>query len=246
MIDPDNAIDEVHETRDTQKDPGGNNEGYFDFSVENANTAANSALYASSAVVRPTEEGDGLYFKFRVNGKTYEEFYDTEITGKNGPVEAEINVTNITNFIIPDIKIVVWYIDVLTNDIEVEVSPMSKTFTLFPNETYTYVAMLDADMTDKFRKAGKYRAIILCESPDNLNVGASAETPSVFWDTGDEDPDLEVYEDSDTGDNTPDSGSDDGNETNRFKRSSSGCDSGFGGIALILAGLAVLMKRKQH
>ena len=123
-----------------------------------------------------------------MNGKTYEEFYDTEITGKNGPVEAEINVTNITNFIIPDIKIVVWYIDVLTNDIEVEVSPMSKTFTLFRNETYTYVAMLDADMTDKFRKAGKYRAIILCESPDNLNSGALAETPSVFWDAGDDDP----------------------------------------------------------
>ena len=61
VIDPDSAIDEVHETRDTQKDPGGNNEGYFDFSVENANTAANSALYAGSAGVRASEDGDGLY-----------------------------------------------------------------------------------------------------------------------------------------------------------------------------------------
>ena len=111
VIDPDNTIDEVHENRDIAKDPGGNNEGYFDFSVENANTAA----YASVSEVRTSEEGDGLYF-FRVNGKTYENFYDTEIAGKEGPVEAEINVTNITDFIIPDIKLVVLYIgDVQSN-----------------------------------------------------------------------------------------------------------------------------------
>ena len=112
-----------------------------------------------------------------MNGKTYEEFYDTEITGKNGPVEAEINVTNITNFIIPDIKLVVWYVvDVRNNgetiDIDIDSRPVSKTFTLFPNETYTYTLMLDDAMTDKFREKGKYKAMILCETPDDVRRGS--------------------------------------------------------------------------
>lgn len=71
VIDPDNVIDEVHETRDLAKDPGGNNEGYFDFSVENFDTATYASEAMSGAGFRASEEGDGLYFRFRVNGKTY-------------------------------------------------------------------------------------------------------------------------------------------------------------------------------
>ena len=259
VIDPDNTIDEVHETRDLAVDPGGNNEGYFDFSVENVDTA----VYASDAMkaaFRASEEGDGLYFRFRINGKTYEEFFDSEIASSDGLIEANISVTNITDVVIPDINLAAYYIEVNDDDIGLEVSVLSKKFTLFPNETYNYTMILDADMTDKFRSLGKYLALIVCETPDDFAIGGNLlsglrpDLNAVMME-GDDDPDLDVYVDSGNEDTSTDGGGDSGNNDTSGGPGSSGggCDAGkshdarhagaTGGMAL-LALAVILIKRR--
>ena len=246
VIDPDNAIDEVHETRDLATDPGGNNEGYFDFSVENADTAEYASASMRSAGVSASEEGDGLYFRFRINGKTYEEFFDSEIAGTNGPVAANISVTNITDVVIPDINLAVYYLDVVDDNVNSDVSVLSKKFTLFPNETYNYTVMLDAETTDKFRECGKYLALILCETPDDFSIGGfSLSNPNAVMMAGDENPDLEVYTDSDTDGGTGGGDSDGGSSSgNKPGSSGGGCDAGFG-IAGMMIALTFILRRKD-
>ena len=248
VLDPDNAMDEVHETRDLARDPGGNNEGYFDFSVENADTA----VYASDAMkaaFRASKEGDGLYFRFRINGKTYEEFFDTEITGTDGPVTANISVMNITDVVVPDIDLAAYYLEVNDDNIDAEVSVLSKKFTLFPDETYNYTLILDDDVADKFRRFGKYLALIVCDTPDDFSIGGinlPSNLNAVVMD-GDDGPALNVYtvsENEDT-DLNPDGGSDTDSDTvtDRFGSPDSGCDAGFGGIAVL--GLAIILMKRR-
>lgn len=249
VIDPDNAIDEVHETRDLAKDPGGNNEGYFDFSVENADTAEYASASMRSAGVRASEEGDGLYFRFRINGKTYDDFFDTEITGTEGPVAANISVTNITDVVIPDIDLAAYYLDVVGDNVTSDVSVLSKKFTLFPNETYNYSFMLDDDMADKFREKGKYLALIVCYTPDDFSIGGMNLKLNLNAVTmaGDANPALEVYTDSgnDDGNNGGNSDGGNGNSGNKVSGSSGGgCDAGFSISGMMIA-LTLIFRRKH-
>ena len=146
--------DEVHKTRSAE-DPGGNNEGYFEFSVENAKSAKASSI--TSAFSAASEEKI-IFPTITFNGKeSWDAFYDEYIAGTEGPVSMEIVVTNEMSYTLPNTKVIAFYLDAeeWSRDQTIGTSTFTKNFTLFPNETYKFDVTIEADIADKMREVGK-------------------------------------------------------------------------------------------
>ena len=87
----DYAGEEVHKTRNLTADPGGNNEGYFEFSVENAANSLNSSKALMRAMLKARASADddiGIEMpEMTYNGKeTWAEFFNEYIASTTGPV----------------------------------------------------------------------------------------------------------------------------------------------------------------
>ena len=235
VIDPEKAMDEVHETR-TNADPGGNNEGYFSVSIQNADTAAYVSSVRTSGFRAAIDTDEIIFPTMTYNGKEmWREFYDEYIASSDGPVSMTVTLTNNMDYTIPDTEIRLSYIDpeLLDTDDPIGTADFVKKITLFPHETYTYEITIDADIADKLRRVGK----------DNTACGYTCFWLEDFLTAeqieeileGDADPELEVYDAS--GDVEPEMNADNPGS------SGGGCDAGLGVIGM-LALAVILMKRR--
>ena len=237
VVDPENAMDEVHETR-TSADPGGNNEGYFSVSIMNADTAAYASSVRTSGLRAAISSKDIIYPTITFNGKeTWREFFNEYIASTDGPVQMTVTLTNEMDYAIPDTEVRGLYLDLEawhdTGNVDeaVGMSAFVKRFTLFPHETYTFDITIDADFADKFRRVGSYYSTCTYTLNGILDlIDDDEEIPE-----GDADPVLEVH---DAGDNTESE-----TATNTVGSAGGGCDSGLGGIAVL--GLAVILMKRR-
>lgn len=152
-IDSWGKITEVHEKRDLAKDPGGNNEGYFEFSVEDLNSAvASTAMLAQKIMSSAAGEDSIVMPEMTLNGKaTWNDFYDEYIAGTDGPVDIDIVIVNKMPYTLPDTEFKITY----TDGTNIDSAVYGKMFTLFPNETYKTSVVIDDDFADKLREVGK-------------------------------------------------------------------------------------------
>ena len=181
----DYAGDEVHKKRDVTTDPGGNNEGYFEFAVENLPTVAATSI--KNASFKASAEDEIIFPDITFNGiEKWEQFYKEYIAGTEGPVSMEVVITNNMPYTLPDTEVTaVYYDDELLKEHTIGSATFVKKFTLFPHETYKFDVNIDADIADKMRKAD----FTFCSY-------------TLFWleylfdsvyGEGDTDPDLEVF-----------------------------------------------------
>ena len=198
IIDPDNNINEVHEKRDLTKDSGGNNEGYFEFSVE-AGASAMTTKAAINAVRLAASNNDFELPDITYNGyKKWSDFYDAEIANSEGPVYLDVVITNKTSYTLPDTELKAAYIDpeIWQNEQRIPSTVFGQSFTLFPNEIYKFSVVIDDAFASEMRRVGNkntfctYTMFWLDDvlSPDNIL-------------TPDSDPELEIY----NSDSTPES-----------------------------------------
>lgn len=160
VIDPDDNMKEVHEKRDMANDPGGNNEGYFEFSVEDPASAISTSNLEQN-VIRASAEGDGeaaiIWPEITFNGEaSWGDFYDKYISGTTGPAALKVVIVNKMPYTLPDTEFKITYFDTSNPDnVGIESAVYGKSFTLFPNETYETSLVIDGDFADKLREAGK-------------------------------------------------------------------------------------------
>ncbi len=181
----DYAGDEVHKKRDVTTDPGGNNEGYFEFAVENLPTVAATSI--KNASFKASAEDEIIFPDITFNGiEKWEQFYKEYIAGTEGPVSMEVVITNNMPYTLPDTEVTaVYYDDELLKEHTIGSATFVKKFTLFPHETYKFDVNIDADIADKMRKADftfcSYTLFWLEDLFDSV------------YGEGDTDPDLEVF-----------------------------------------------------
>ena len=235
VIDPADEMDEVHETR-TDADPGGNNEGYFSVSIQNADTAAYVSSVRTSGFRAAVDPDEIIFPTMTYSGKTmWREFYDEYIASSDGPVSMIVTLTNNMDYTIPDTEIRLAYVDpeLLDTDDPIGTADFVKKITLFPHETYTYDITIDDDTADTLRRVGK----------DNTACGYTCFWLEDFLTAeqieeilaGDVDPELEVYDAS--GDVEPET------DTETVRSSGGGCEAGTGGIVMLA--LAVILKKRH-
>ena len=235
VIDPLNEKQEVHETRDPTKDPGGNNEGYFEVEVLNREAAAYASSVRASGFRGAIDEDELIFPTITFNDKTkWADFYDEYIASSDGPVNMTVTLTNNMDYTIPDTEIRLTCFDPeqWSRDQTIGTLDFMRKITLFPHETYTYDLTIDADIADKLRHVGQdntFCSYTCFWLTDLLAAEKPEEIPE-----GDPDPELEVYDAS--GDVEPEMNADEPGS------SGGGCEAGFGGIAV----LAVLILRKRQ
>ena len=176
----DYAGDEVHKTR-SDSDPGGNNEGYFDFSVENvnsSNTVQSIMLRAGNPDITYNDK------------QTWKEFFNEFIANATAPVYMTVKITNNMASTIPDMEIKATY---KTNQ-ATEEAVFVKNITLFPNEMYTFNIVIDAEFVEKLQKAGVDSTD--CSYTINQREESSPTLTGLLGNTtfqGDADPKLDVF-----------------------------------------------------
>ena len=122
--------EEVHKTRDLTTDPGGNNEGYFDFSVEN--------VISNNILTEMLNNGDnedisGVLMTY--NGKqTWNEFFNEYVANTTGPVYLTVKITNNMPHTLHDTEIKAVYKTEQSAD---EETVFVKNITLFPKSLFS-------------------------------------------------------------------------------------------------------------
>ena len=188
VIDPLGGLQEVHEKRDLAVDSGGNNEGYFEFSVETVETAA-----AASAVMASANDDDFEFPDISITYSgyaTWDEFYDAKIASTDGPVSLDVVIVNNSAYTLPDTELKAVYVDeaLWESDEEIPSAVFGHSFTMFPYETYRIRAVIDDDLADNMRRVGKdstfchYTMFWLDDLLEEAGIVLSA----------DENPELEV------------------------------------------------------
>ena len=187
VIDPENVMQEVHEKRDLAVDSGGNNEGYFEFSVEGNNASVTAGSLDGVRASLTQEERDNLeYPTLLINGEdSYPSFYDKYIKDSEGPVEIELTITNNEDITLPDIYLQASYQD---PDAQLFKTFYCKKIVLFPNETYTTRFVLDGEDAEKVRELASRWSWIHYDIAGDF---FSTEYLEALL-SGDPDPELEV------------------------------------------------------
>lgn len=263
-IDPNNAIKEVHESR--MKSPtevadcGGNNEGFFPFSVLHlteanakkiigaSSAAPTGVLYASSmnGAVRASskvEQVPSLNTKVHFNGSenidaVYEYLRQAKITSPDTDVVIDCEVENVTAVIFPEAILYGLNIkpgeEYYRNNSD---GAIEFNYAAFSNAFVRHDMMLFPNDTTRFTFSVRPADIDF----DNGAVFALIIPNMPITNSGngeDNYPDPVI---DDTPSENPD---DDSTESNYHGSSSGGCDMGFGSMVMIsLAGLYVFMKR---
>ena len=210
LIDPEGKLPEVHENRDTTKDPGGNNEGYFEFTVEDVESAkATAAFYAgdfSAAGFKASLSEEDVVFPTMTFGgySTWDEFYNAKIANTDGPVEMEVTITNHMDLTIPRVEIIAVYLDpeLWADKQEIGCAHFARNITLFPYETYRYTFTIGDNVADELRKVGAINTV--CSyTPRSLFelLYGTEDSPGLI---GDADPELEVASGDVSADAEPD------------------------------------------
>ncbi|MBQ4402608.1 MAG: hypothetical protein II832_10605 [Synergistaceae bacterium] len=198
LIDPEGKLPEVHENRDEKKDPGGNNEGYFEFTVEDVESAkATAAFYAgdfSAAGFKASLSEEDVVFPTMTFGgySTWDEFYNAKIANTDGPVEMEVTITNHMDLTIPRVEIIAVYLDpeLWADKQEIGCAHFARNITLFPYETYRYTFTIGDNVADDLRRVGAINTV--CSyTPRSLFelLYGTEDSPGLI---GDADPELEV------------------------------------------------------
>ena len=189
VIDPDNAINEVHEKRDLTTDSGGNNEGYFEFSVEGIESAMTTRA-AKDAVRIAASNNDFNFPDITYSGyESWKDFYNAKIADTDGPVSLDVVISNNSSYTLPDVEIKAAYVDpeIWKNEQIIPSAVFGHSFTLFPYEKYKFSVVIDDAFADEMRRVGE------------TNTFCSY---TMFWLNdilsrdileGDSDPALEVY-----------------------------------------------------
>lgn len=210
LIDPENKMKEVHENRDLTKDSGGNNEGYFEFTVEDVESAkATAAFYAgdfSAAGFEASLSEEDIVFPTMTFGgySTWDEFYNAKIANTDGPVEMEVTITNHMDLTIPRVEIIAVYLDpeLWAEEQEIGCAHFARNITLFPYETYRYTFTIGDNVADELRKVGAINT--MCSyTPRSLFelLYGTEDTPGLI---GDDDPELEISSGEGSADVEPD------------------------------------------
>ena len=263
-IDPDNAIVEVHESR--MKSPtevadcGGNNEGYFPFSIfhlnaENAqkvargsSVAPNGVLYASSVngSVRASTEVEQipqLNTKVRFNGSenidsVYAYLRQAKITSPDDEVVIDCEVENVTAVVFPEV--ILYGLNLKPGEEYFRYNDDGETefvYEAFSNAFVRHEMMLFPNEVTRFTFSVKPSDIDF----DNNAIFALIipNMPITNSGNGEDDyPEPVIDDDSGT------SGEESSEETSRPGSSGGGCDVGFGSMIMIsLAGLYALRKK---
>ena len=155
VIDSEKKMPEVHENRDLAVDSGGNNEGYFEFSVETVETAAAASAVKASAGLDDFEFPD---ISIKYSGyETWGEFYDAKVASTDGPVSLDVVIVNNSSYTLPDTELKAVYYDeeLWENEKEIPAVVFGHSFTMFPHETYRITAVIDDDLADTMRRVGK-------------------------------------------------------------------------------------------
>ena len=280
-LDPDNTIQEVHESRmtndgNTIRDVGGNNEGYFPFSVlrlteENLQkmpqylmassfeSENNRMIYSSSFVKSSAASNDKIAFipnhvivndgevKVKLNGSDdvsgiVDILRQAKETNPRAPVTITAEITNTTGIIFPEVMLYgvnlksgspLFDVDENGNTVPApafyEDAFVREEFALFPGETLRLPFRVIPGDVDFVNGWGFY---LYHASP--MTGGEYSNTfPDPVIDL------TPVSSDSSSEQEESSQG------ITILSSSSSGCDTGFGGLAMmILSGLAVLIRRK--
>ena len=262
-IDPDNAIVEVHESR--MKSPtevadcGGNNEGYFPFSIfhlnaENAqkvargsSVAPNGVLYASSVngSVRASTEVEQipqLNTKVRFNGSenidsVYAYLRQAKITSPDDEVVIDCEVENATAVVFPEV--ILYGLNLKPGEEYFRYNDDGETefvYEAFSNAFVRHEMMLFPNDVTRFTFSVKPSDIDF----DNNAIFALIipNMPITNSGNGEDDyPEAVIDDDAGTSD-------EDSSETSSPGSSGGGCDVGFGSMIMIsLAGLYALRKK---
>lgn len=279
-LDPDNTIQEVHESRmtndgNTIRDVGGNNEGYFPFSVlrlteENLQKmpqylmassfeSENNRMIYSSSFVSSAASNDKIVFipnhvivndgevKVKLNGSDdvsgiVDILRQAKETNPRDPVTITAEITNTTGIIFPEVMLYgvnlkagspLFDVDENGNTVPApafyEDAFVREEFALFPGETLRLPFRVIPGDVDFVNGWGFY---LYHASP--MTGGEYSNTfPDPVIDL------TPVSSDSSSEQEESSQG------ITILSSSSSGCDTGFGGLAMmILSGLAVLIRRK--
>ena len=204
VIDPDDNIQEVHEKRDLTKDSGGNNEGYFEFSVEGAESATTTRA-AIDAVRLAASNNDFELPDITYSGyEKWSDFYDAKIANTDGPVYLDVVITNNSSYTLPDTELKAAYIDpeIWQNEQRIPSTVFGRSFTIFPNETYKISVVIDDAFADEMRRVGNTNTFCMYTmfwlddilSPDNiLTPDSDSELEIVNSDTDTESEDVIIY-----------------------------------------------------
>lgn len=196
VIDPDNNINEVHEKRDLTTDSGGNNEGYFEFSVEGI-ASAQTSREQKDAVRIAANNNNFTFPDISFSGySTWDEFYDAKIANSGGPVSLDLVITNNSSYTLPDNELNAVYFDPDIGNAE-QVIPTkfySHSFTLFPYETYKTTVVIDDYFAGEMRRAGRDATIF-----EYIMYGLDILSEDAVL-IPDSDPELEVLSGDSSGD----------------------------------------------
>ncbi len=255
-VDPDNAITEVHESRMKSSteiaDCGGNNEGFFPFSVMHLENVSNTA--ASS--VRATDEPDyndlevlpWSCVRITFNGSDslisiLDDFHERKLTSPDDPVVFDCEVTNLTSTNFG--KVILYGFNLVNNENQVSQENdelqflpenyknafLRHEFFLFPNDTTKFTfAIKPSDVEPDDAPLIVRSGFLLRNVPREKILGTK------------NDPDYEDVEDEEEEEIIDENGS--GSSERIGSSGGGGCELGFGSLMMLsLMGFALLRKK---
>ena len=246
--------DEVHKNRSAE-DPGGNNQGYFAFSVEGSDTAEAAGFRASTTLSEDIEYLLSIvsFPKVRYNDKEgWADFFNAYVKDSEGPFTMKVAITNEMDYTIPSVEFCSFFYDKDLwegEHIPYTTTSYSEHMTLFPHETYSFEVTVDAETADRMRAAGlgnvwcdlKYRPALLDAiyeavygHPYSGNIPDGDAAPAA-----DEEDEGETPPEDEAPEGTDNSLSDPGS-------SSSGCNAGISVSVLGLMSASLLLRRRTH
>ncbi|MBR0168195.1 MAG: hypothetical protein IJQ08_05955 [Synergistaceae bacterium] len=244
--------DEVHKNRSTQ-DPGGNNQGYFDFDVEGSDTAPKASNFRASTTISEDIEyvlSVVQFPKVRYNDKdSWVDFFNEYVKDKTGPFTMKVAITNEMEYKLPDVEFCSFFYDKDLwegEHIPYTTTSYSKHFTLFPHKTYSFEVTVDAETADRIRAAGLGN--VWCDltyRPALLDVVYEAVYGHPYrGNIPDGDSDSDTADDSEVDPDNADS--QENAEGTVYHSSSGGCEAGISVSGTVILLSALMVRRKAR